>query len=138
MSIKHKGSPGVLMKHIGPPGVSIKQIGPPRDSPAPLNTPTPTPAPDRSCSHSWIFLDSSWNLFIIVFFGGDIVMRNIIRRIGQQLRIIILLHFGLVVFRFHYWKTLKPFIFIIFGFSDVSMSPETNMFDFWGPQHTVV
>ena len=36
---------------------------------------------------------------------------------------IFLLH--LATFRLHYWKTLKPLIFMISGFSDVSLSPIT-------------
>ena len=42
-------------------------------------------------------------------------MVNIIKRIAGKLRRIILLHFGLVTCRFHYWETLKPFMFMDFG-----------------------
>ena len=47
--------------------------------------------------------------------GGAISIVNIIKRLAQKLRRIILLHFGLVTFRFHYGGTLKPVIFMIFG-----------------------
>ena len=46
---------------------------------------------------------------------GVILTVNIIKRIAQKLRRIILLHFGLVTFRFHYWETRKPITFIFFG-----------------------
>ena len=44
-----------------------------------------------------------------------IFMVSLIERIAQRLRRIILLHFGLVIFRFHYWKNPKPLIFMVLG-----------------------
>ena len=44
---------------------------------------------------------------------------------GQNLRGIILLHFGLVTFRFHHGRDRKPLMFMICGFSAVSMFPKT-------------
>ena len=40
---------------------------------------------------------------------------NIMKRIAQKLRKTILLHFGLVTFRFHYWKTRKVIICMVSG-----------------------
>ena len=48
-----------------------------------------------------------------------------------MLRTIILSHFGLVTFGFHYGRTPKPIMFMIFGFLDVSMTPKTNMIYRW-------
>ena len=51
-------------------------------------------------------------------------------RIARKLRRIILLQFGLVTFRLHYRRILKPLIFMISGFSDVFLIPKTNSFLF--------
>ena len=52
---------------------------------------------------------------------------NLKKRMAQKLRRIIPLHFGLVAFRSHFGKTLKPFIFMISGFLDVSTTSKTNI-----------
>ena len=52
---------------------------------------------------------------------------NLYKRYAQKLRIIILLHFELTIFR-------KPLISMISGFWDVSSSPETIHFYFWRDQ----
>ena len=56
----------------------------------------------------------------LVAHAWDIFMVIILKRMAEELRIIILLLLGLVTFRFHVWKTLKPLIFMISAFSDVS------------------
>ena len=58
---------------------------------------------------------------------GSIFIVNILRRIAPKLRRTILLHFGLITFAIHVGRTLKPLIFMIFGFWDVSMTPKTNI-----------
>ena len=63
-------------------------------------------------------------------------MVNIWRRIAQKLRGIILLLFGLVAFRFHSGRDRKPPMFMIWGFSDVSMTPKTNHVYLWRHQDT--
>ena len=64
-------------------------------------------------------------------------MVTIWKRYGQKLRKIIRLHLGLLTFlRFHYGRTLKPFIFMDFGFSDVSLRPKTNIIYLWRHQDT--
>ena len=40
---------------------------------------------------------------------------NIIKRLTEMVRRMILLHFGLMTFRIHYWKTRKPLIFMVLG-----------------------
>ena len=55
-----------------------------------------------------------------------IFMVNLWERYAQELRWIIVLHFGLVTFRFAYGKDRKPLISMISGFSDVSLAPKTN------------
>ena len=47
-----------------------------------------------------------------------------------------LLHFGFVTFRFHYGRTRKPVIFMIFGFWDASTTPKTNIIYLWRHQDT--
>ena len=59
--------------------------------------------------------------------GGFIFTVSIMKRIAQKLRRSILRHLGLVTFRFHYWRIMKPLIRMIWGFSDVSMTPRTNI-----------
>ena len=56
------------------------------------------------------------------------------KRYAQKLCNIVLLQFELITFRFHYWNTLKPIIFMISGFSDVSLSPKTIHFYLWRDQ----
>ena len=57
-------------------------------------------------------------------------MVDMIERLTQKLCMIILLRFGLFIFWIHFWGTLNPVIFIVFGFWDVSMTPQTNIITF--------
>ena len=57
---------------------------------------------------------------------GGIYIVNFMKRVAQNLRRVILLHFGLVIARFHSEKTRKLIMFMMFGFLDVSMIPKTN------------
>ena len=69
-------------------------------------------------------------------FGNSVAfIVNIIQRLAKTLGIIILLHFGLATVRFHFGKTRKLIIFMIWGFSDVSMTPKTNAFYIWRHQY---
>ena len=63
-------------------------------------------------------------------------MVNLWKRYGQKVRSIILLHWGLVTFRFAYGRDRTLFIFMISGFMDVSPSPQTNIMYLWNPQDT--
>ena len=85
-------------------------------------------------------LGSKWDTGKIPVWGpgglGAFFTVNWKLSIAQKLRRIILLHLGLVTSRFHYWKTLNPLIFMIWGFSDVSMSSKTNYFYLWRHQDT--
>ena len=54
---------------------------------------------------------------------------NVIKRLAEKLRSITLVHFGLVTVRFHYGRNLKPLIFMISGFSEVSMTRQTKYLD---------
>ena len=65
-----------------------------------------------------------------------IFMVKLWRRYISKLRIIILLHFELVTFRFAYGRTLNLLISLISGFFDVSLSPETNIVHFLRHQNT--
>ena len=58
------------------------------------------------------------------------------KSIAGKLRRNILLHFGLVTFRFHYGRDRKPVIFMISGFSGVSLTPQTNTIYLWRHQDT--
>ena len=71
-------------------------------------------------------------------FGNLLVISrvNTNKRITGKLRITILLHFGLVTFRSAYGKYRKPFISMISGFSDASLSPKTNIIHLWRHQGT--
>ena len=64
-------------------------------------------------------------------------MVNIMKRIAQKLRRIILLHLGLVTFRCHYGRTRKPLMFMIWGFLNVSTTPKTNIIYLWRHQNTL-
>ena len=57
---------------------------------------------------------------------GGIFTVKVFKRLAQKLRRIILLHFRLMTFRFHYGRSLKHDNCMIL-FSDVSMTPQTNM-----------
>ena len=67
-----------------------------------------------------------------------ICMVKLWKRYAEKLRSIILLHFGLVTFRFAYglWENPKNLICMISGFSDVSPSPNTNTIYLLRPQDT--
>ena len=81
---------------------------------------------NRDCGFGRFFGGGGWGG------GGGILAVNIIKRIGQKLRRIILLQFGLVNFRFHFRKTPKVIIFMFFSdLADVSMAPKTNLIYFW-------
>ena len=83
-----------------------------------------------SKNHTRIIGKSLEHHFSVFIYG------KFMERCDQKLRRIILLHFGLVTFRFHHGSPLKPFIFMISGFSDVSMTPQTNYFYLWIHQDT--
>ena len=60
---------------------------------------------------------------------GAICIVNIIERIAQKLRRIILLHFGLVTFRIHVGKISENLAFLCFSdLADVTMIPNTIFF----------
>ena len=63
-------------------------------------------------------------------------MVNLWKRYGKKLRSNILLHFGLITFRFGYGRDRQPIISVISGFSDVSLSPKTNIIYLWRHQDT--
>ena len=67
---------------------------------------------------------------------GTIFIVSFERRVARKLRNIILLHFGLVTFRFHFWKFRKVMSCIVFEFLEVSMPPATNYFYLWRDQMT--
>ena len=48
------------------------------------------------------------------------------KRVARKLQRIIPFHFGLVTCRFHFGKTQKVIMLMIFGILDVSMTPKTN------------
>ena len=55
-------------------------------------------------------------------------------KLWNDVRIIILLQFELMTFRFALGRTLKPLISMISGFSDASPSPKTNLIYLGRPQ----
>ena len=59
---------------------------------------------------------------------GTIFIVDFKKNPARKLRITILLHFGLIAFRFHFGTTRKSLMFMVFGFLDVSMTPTTNYF----------
>ena len=82
--------------------------------------------------------------------GGmrDIFTVNIMKGIARKLRRIVLLHFGLITFRSHYWKTLnpscswfrdfrtwpwaaKPILLIFWRHHDIITHPRKNTNRFW-------
>ena len=65
-----------------------------------------------------------WHLGVL---GGGICIVNFKKRVARKLHRIILLHFGLVTFRFHSGRTLKPLMFMISDLVDVSMTHNTNV-----------
>ena len=67
-----------------------------------------------------------WAIFVV----------NLWKRCAYKLCSIILLQFELLTFRFAYMRTLKLFISMIWGFSVVSLSPQTIYFYLWRHQDT--
>ena len=65
----------------------------------------------------------SWGLWAL----GAMFTVSFKKRVVRKLRIIILLHFGLVTFRSRYGEDRNPFIVMIFAFLYVPMTPKTNM-----------
>ena len=61
---------------------------------------------------------------------------NLIKRIAGKLQRIILLHLGLVTFRFAYGTNRKPITSMISEFLVVSLSPKTNITYLLGPHDT--
>ena len=59
---------------------------------------------------------------------GAIFTVTFANRVARKFRRIILLYFGLITFRFHFGKAWKPFVFMIFGFLDVFMTPPNQFF----------
>ena len=53
---------------------------------------------------------------------------NVVKSVAPKLRIIILLHLGLVAFRFHFPKTRKILIFMIFGLGGRVHRPQNQLF----------
>ena len=65
---------------------------------------------------------------------GATFLVNMIKRIAGKLRRIILLHFGLVTFRFHYGEPPEKIVLaMISGFLDVFMTPQTKYVNFGDP-----
>ena len=62
---------------------------------------------------------------------GTISTVNLKLWIAQKLCRVILFDSGLVTFRFRSGRTRKPVIFMIFGFLNVPMTPETNYISRW-------
>ena len=54
-----------------------------------------------------------------------------IEKVARTLRIIVLLHFGLVAFRILFWKPRKVFICIFPDLADVTIIPQTNIIYLW-------
>ena len=67
---------------------------------------------------------------------GTIFIVNVMKRLTQKLRRAILLHFGLISFRFRFRKTRKPIICMVVWFLYVPMLPKTNCFKLWTHQIT--
>ena len=61
---------------------------------------------------------------------------NVKKRVAQKLRIIILLHFGLITFRIHFGKTPNPSFSCFSDLADVTMTPKTNIIYLWRHQDT--
>ena len=73
--------------------------------------------------------DNEFGFGVVWVVWGPMFIANIFKRIA-------LLHFGLVTFGFHFGRIMKPIISMVFGFSDVSMIPQTNYVYFQGKQNT--
>ena len=67
-----------------------------------------------------------------------VYMVSLWKRYGKKLWSIILLQFELITFRFAYGRTLKPLIVMMLGFSDVSLSPQTNIIYLLRPQESSI
>ena len=64
---------------------------------------------------------------------GGIVIVTFMKSATQELRRIILLHFGRVTFRFHFGKARTVIMFTIFGFLDMSKALKNQFFLILGP-----
>ena len=69
-------------------------------------------------------------------FGGVIFIVIFEKRLAQQLRRIILLHFGLVSFRIHFGKTENLSFSWFSDLVDMSMTANTNIIYLWTHQDT--
>ena len=78
----------------------------------------PNVNPGKSGETSWFGVWVVWGAMFLV---------NFVKNVAPKLCRIILLHVGLVTFRFHFGKARKPIMFMVFGFLDVSMTPKTNI-----------
>ena len=58
--------------------------------------------------------------------GGTIFILDFKKRVARKFRIIILHHFGLVTLDYLFGTTREVIMFIIYRFSDVSLTPNTN------------
>ena len=67
---------------------------------------------------------------------GVISIVDIIERIAQKLRIIILLHFGLGTFRIHFGKTQQVIMFMVFGLSGRVYDSQNQFIHLWRHQDT--
>ena len=65
-----------------------------------------------------------------------IFMPIIMKRIAPKLRRFILLHFGLMTLRFHYWKTMNPHHLYDFGIFQRVLSSPNHTICLWRPQDT--
>ena len=72
--------------------------------------------------------------FVCDFVG--IFKVNLWKSYALKLRGNILLQFELITCRFAYMRNLNPRISMILGFTDVSLSPKTNIIYLWAPQVT--
>ena len=75
----------------------------------------------KSSEHIKACFDYLWAMFTV----------NIIKRITQKLRRIILLHFKLITVRIYFGKNRTLVIVMIFRFGDASMAPNTKYFNLW-------
>ena len=85
----------------------------------------------------------SWKIRDTMRFAGLGGLRRVIsivnnmQGIAGKLHRIILLHLGLVTFRFHYGRNRKPTMSMISGLMDVSPSPKNNILFIFGNTRTL-
>ena len=84
----------------------------------------------KRANESWLITENPWNAgkTDVGSVGGlgAILIVNFDKRVAKKLCIIILLHFELISFRFHFGKTWQVIILMILGFLDVSITPKAN------------